>query len=150
MKLVPIPTTKSDSPGYEQEIQAVMKSCWTGVVVCVTSLVCAVSGQASLTGGYTHDLQILDIQLSDQGFYKCSAGPASIIWHLDVLEAETLPTPADPDGINITDCCVAKNVSESCLPACYPPDIDLDNFNVVLQCGQQNDVVGLMECLTGQ
>ncbi|KAK3756903.1 hypothetical protein RRG08_009445 [Elysia crispata] len=98
--------------------------------------------------GYIYDLQILDVELSDQGFYKCSAGPASIISHLDVIEMEDLPMPNDPDGINVTDCCVAKGVSEACLPSCYPPNISLSTFDIVDKCGASSDVISLIDCFS--
>ncbi|GFO47702.1 Ig-like and fibronectin type-iii domain-containing protein c25g4.10 isoform x1 [Plakobranchus ocellatus] len=99
--------------------------------------------------GATHDLQILELEVSDNGFYKCSVGPDEyIISHVIVLEKETLPFPEVPDNINITDCCISKEVSQGCLPACHPPDIDLDSFNITHLCSSPMDVLSLMDCLT--
>ncbi|RUS89834.1 hypothetical protein EGW08_002364 [Elysia chlorotica] len=97
---------------------------------------------------HIYDLQILDIELSDHGYYKCSVGSDSIISHLEVTDLEPLPLPDDPDGINVTDCCIAKGVSATCLPTCYPANIPR-GFDVIGNCRAPADVIGLIDCFNG-
>ncbi|BFZ03005.1 hypothetical protein BsWGS_06044 [Bradybaena similaris] len=94
-------------------------------------------------------LQILNVAKNDQGFYKCAIAGSDqqMITHLDILD---IPDTVEATGppLNMTDCCKLENVSQSCLPGCYPSQIDLATFNPITECGTVNNLKGLSKCFT--
>ncbi|CAG5129091.1 unnamed protein product, partial [Candidula unifasciata] len=94
-------------------------------------------------------LQILNIGKDDQGFYKCAIAGTDqqVIHHLDVEDIPDIATAEGPP-INMTDCCLFENVSQSCLPGCYPSQIDLNTFNAITECGTVTNLKGLSKCFT--
>nr|AXI69347.1 Ig-like and fibronectin type-III domain-containing protein [Cepaea nemoralis] len=94
-------------------------------------------------------LQILNVGKYDQGFYKCAIAGTNqhMITHLDVLDIPEMLDAAGPP-LNMTDCCKSENVSQSCLPGCYPSQIDLSTFDAIASCGAVNNLRGLSKCFT--
>ncbi|XP_062589664.1 Ig-like and fibronectin type-III domain-containing protein 2 [Saccostrea cucullata] len=96
------------------------------------------------TQHFPFHLRIYDIQARDQGHYQCfvdSDHTVSVTHTLTVEEAPTTPAPGSATSdFNVTDCCLAQNMSSSCLPVCHPSSRPTD-LNVVTACALDFDKV---------
>ncbi|KAL3876974.1 hypothetical protein ACJMK2_034745 [Sinanodonta woodiana] len=96
------------------------------------------------------DLQVGQIQLYDQGHYKCMVTGTSIsVTHLlSVIGSPSVPR--DLPILNKTDCCMIKNVSSDCLPACSATDLSryIPLMHAFSPRCSTEDVYHIIECGT--
>jgi hypothetical protein len=102
------------------------------------------------TAGVMYNLQLLNIERSDQGFYKCAieGTDQEIVTQLKVLDKPSMLLPGE-STLNVTDCCLAEGVSKSCLPICNPSQVDLEEFSLSTNCATVENLQGLSKCLAG-
>lgn len=94
-------------------------------------------------GEFETELQLADVQLLDNGYYKCQiVSSSSMLLQINTLvvsDGDTIPVTGTsgsfdhPHRRNFTDCCLKEGVDSECLSVCAPESSEL-SANAFANC----------------